>query len=285
MTDTTLHETIGELATALSKVNVRLAEISADVDEQMKVRRKFLQESAADYLPDLSEATLRKLRDKLPLYLTHEVLQAFSDYRKVLGIFTRPGTAAVLTLLRTKLASFLDRSMYGKLTEIDQRLSHLGEQRDQLSKSATELANTISLLEKARQNGKNVPQPVLSQLQEWRQTQRVRRPPTSGTASRMVSGPGEASSASSSSYTSSDGDGDLWLYGFTGIPTSLRTWFLSSLTESRHESHSHKIEPGGSTGYDGGGASGDWSAPKNETLAVAAGISTIATDDSLGRFS
>lgn len=101
----------------------------------------------------------------------------------------------------------------------------------------------------------------------------------------MVSGPGEASSASSSSYTSSDGDGDLWLYGFTGIPTSLRTWFLSSLTESRHESHSHKIEPGGSTGYDGGGASGDWSAPKNETLAVATGISTIATDDSLGRFS
>jgi len=188
----------------------------------MKVRRKFLQESAADYLPDLSEATLRKLRDKLPLYLSHEVLQAFSDYRKVLGIFTRPGTAAVLTLLRTKLASFLDRSMYGKLIEIDQRLSQLGEQRDQLSKSATELANTISLLEKARQNGKNVPQPVLSQLQEWRQTQRVRRPPTSGTASRMVSGPGEASSASSSSYTSSDGDGDLWLYGFTGIRGELR---------------------------------------------------------------
>lgn len=274
-----LEETIETLSDALGKITIRINEVSLLIEKELKSRQQYIRQTVEkQFLPDLGAKSLARLRQSVPQFVAPYVISTFNDHRKLFGIIPRPGTAAALTLMRAKLANYLDQNRFGKLVEIHTRLEFLEHQQETLNRNSTEVSGTIALLEKAWKAKLPVPEDVLGQMQYWKsdsQTAGRRQPAQSNFA--------KAQQANSNSYSSVSDDTDWWLYAFTGIPTSARTWFLSALSEDHHRNDAPV--PGGSTGYDGGGASGDWSSKSGDNLAAAAGFAAIATDDSLGRYS
>lgn len=303
-----LAEAIARLTSVHADLKAREAAFARDAASLTKERKGYLVDTAARLLPELSGGTLSNLLREVPDFVTAVVRRAFAENRKILGLFAGRDYRRAVQLTQARLASHLDQVKFGELEGLDIRIVDLTARRTAIEAKSREVAELLSLLQGAAQQGVPMRDDVKSLLQrlmaELGASERARL--------RGARAPAPVRARDERSGESSDDFADLWIFWATDIPTSLRTLLLAGIAEHRPTGY-----VGDEGAFGGGGASGSWdvgspqtpiNAAEGAAAAVAgavvadamsaslttAGVGTdsvptadtvIATDDSLGYFS
>lgn len=290
------------LSRALESLQRRIENVDHEMVDMKQRRKRYLDDLVETLLPDISGKTLRSLRDVIPAFLTREVLAAFQDSGKVLGLFRGEQYQNKLSMLQTRLASFLDQKQFGKLKQMDEenapRLAALIADKGALNDQAQKAMELIDLMQKAKKANIALPAEAKAQIRQFASVGRSGSSPTGGTprTGAPVGAPVTTSASLVSSSSSSNDDSDLWFYFMTDIPTSFRTLMIESITEDRAEARAEQAAQNASVDTGGGptwDSTGDVCAPsdsssqqdQNAAAFAAAECAVISTDDSLGRFS
>lgn len=296
-----LNEAIKALSLATAAMERRLDRIDQSIIDLTKKQKKYLMDAAESRIPEISPRVLAVLIAEFPEFVTSTVQESFESNRKFLGLFFGQRYKHALTLLQTRLASYLDQMRFGELRSIDDELQQLASEKKDLSSRSKETLDLLNLLERAQKQDVPLPQEVSAQINTIVATARAGDIPRNSLPNQRVGlrSTSQFSSSSSGSALRSAGndDIDLWIYLISDIPTSFRTLLFDAISDHRHHSDSASTQ----------GASSDWSNPSmnqgenvptvtensssstHGDAAFVAGAAVvgaaIATDDSLGLFS
>ena len=285
-----LNGAITAISTALESMEKRQAEISTHLMTTKQRRREKLDERIAAHLPDITDETMKTLKQVAPSFASDiKVTDAFKQYRKQFWIFKPSGYDAALTLLQTQLRRYCEQS--GVVNDEDQEIMKMESQKLTLAKQQTEALEMLRLLEKTKGTNAPLPPDAVTSINSLAQKGRGMGS-ASQTKQAAVHNNFYSGSSQSTYQSSTDSDSDLWLWMMTDIPTSFRTLMLNSF--AHHDSNNHhlttSVAPGGGD-YAGAGASGDFTntyAPVSRQVEPTGNyteVSNISTDDSLGVFS
>ncbi|MFZ6874170.1 hypothetical protein ACO0LF_19100 [Undibacterium sp. Di27W] len=145
------------LQNAVQAMQEEIASQTSSLEQLQAHRRQVLENQVARLLPDFSGATLDTLTQACPGFVDDMVRGIFSDNRKILGLFTRPGAATALTTLRIRLAFFLDTRKGGDLRSLDEQITLASEAKQKLEKLYYETRAGIQTLEKYQASGQPLP--------------------------------------------------------------------------------------------------------------------------------
>ncbi|MFZ6733738.1 hypothetical protein ACO0LG_17555 [Undibacterium sp. Ji42W] len=196
-----LQNSLHAMQTEISRQTIALDQLQAG-------RRQLLEGQVARLLPDFSGATLDALVLACPGFVDDMVRASFSENRKILGLFTRPGAAAALTTLKIRLAFFLDTQKAEDLRNIDFQIANAAEEKLKLEKLRYETQAGIRMLEKYQASGQAVPAEVQVYIRQL--AERARQ-----IAAKQVGGPVDNTTTDydNSNYTSYDNSIAFpWLY-------------------------------------------------------------------------
>jgi hypothetical protein len=291
---TPTDDAIASIAAAISTIERREAALGKRVARLLYDRKQFLtQKVEVEFLPAINHRVLSGLRLSLPAFVTPVVEQAFAENRKFLGLFAGAGYMHALTLLRTRLASHLERIGYGSLAGLEVEIGQVRAEIAVVNAKGREANDMLRLLQQARDRQVPLPQDVLDNLSTISQNARAGR-------ERRRSAPSGNTAPSEAPLAAANGtsdDSDLWLYLLTDVPTSFRTMLYNAVFEHRHDQvgdqrhgGDHPASPGGHDDGqpegDEGGAHHHHSHHGHDTSAETAGAAAfIAIDDSLGAYS
>jgi hypothetical protein len=277
---------IASLSGALETVE----RISAAHDEeiaQLNTKRKSqLVWCAAEFLPAINKRVLAKLRSEFPEFVTLEIQQAFAKHAKFLGIFGGSGYEQALSMLKTRMASYLDETKYVSM-EIDDQIAELSQRLEHLRTQGKETRELLKLLDQALKKSLPLPPQVTEHVTKIAATYRARQHKAAHYSSR---GNARVSSTSHVSTEEVDDYNDVMLYMATGFPTSTRT-LLWDMIQTQQETTVETIRGGGGS-FGGAGADGGWSSTDSNTqdatsgadmsgsasaaMAVGAGVAAVA---------
>lgn len=126
----------------------QLAEIGATLTRLQQDRKEKVNRIVEQSLPDLSSDTLTRLKNNYPGFVDQVVLTTFQEHRKIFGLFTSPGTANALILLKARLAHFLNTHREEELREIDKLIANFSESKQTSEKTRMTRESFIDSLEK-----------------------------------------------------------------------------------------------------------------------------------------
>lgn len=275
---------IAAVSGAVASMNQRQENLLRQIAVLKKHRRDKLDQQVIAWLPEISPAVLRGLREVVPAFAAErQVDDAFARNKKFLGIFKPAGYDAALTLLRARLKQQCERM--GVAAAEDREIALLDARLRALDAQAADAMATLRVLEDSRRSGAPLPPVAVAGINTLAKHRGVT--PLSGSDHRV---PGQSSltaNVSSAASSSSDSDMDLWLWMITDTPTSLRTLlldFASHHHESSRSTQSGSFSLSGGGDFGGGGASGYFGvAPQSDATQDLQ--PNIATDDRLGAFS
>ncbi|MFZ6743531.1 hypothetical protein ACO0LC_09925 [Undibacterium sp. JH2W] len=208
------------LQNAVQAMQAEIASQASSLEQLQAHRRQVLENQVARLLPDFSGATLDALVQACPGFVDDMVRGIFSDNRKILGLFTRPGAATALTTLRIRLAFFLDTRKGADLRSLDEQITLASEAKQRLEKLYYETRAGIQTLEKYQASGQPIPlelQVYICQLAE-----RARQISTRGAGPQTENASQEYDNNYHAGY---DNNAYPWLYfshdiGQMGVDTS-----------------------------------------------------------------
>lgn len=295
------------LSQALKSMQTRLDQLTAEHDPLAATRKKYLERTVQALLPAVSPRVEANLRKSVPAYVTRDVSLMFASNRKILGLFPTSHYHQALSLLQTRLAAHLDQHKYGEIAAIDNDIAGLSSEMTALRSQILKTMDLITVLQQAASLRAPLAPDAAEQVARLAQARRVglngmdtrasarRSIATVKTRSGAASGASHAISSSSSHSYPADDNADLWFYFMTDIPTSLRTLVINAVIEQREaDSAPVATAPTFDTGAPGGWDVAPPPAADNSSQVctadsamsdMAAAVSGIATDDSLGHFS
>lgn len=274
------------LSLSVESMERRITGIDAELGKLRALRKFVIQQNISQFLPDFSSKTLRLLLTSKPAFVTAAVTAEFAKYKNLFWFFKPPGADQALAELQTRFTKFLVEQLSGELADIEHQVLELSKEKNDISRRQNEALELLRLISSAIKTRKALPVVLQDEIRSIAdQGQRVKQQISNraGQSSRY-----EATVPANSHVTSDD----LWLYAFTGIPTSTRTFmwdFMRPAHDHAHQSHGNfsddqSIAP---TPRDSNCAAGfdvqaqDRSAPPDGPASLAC----IDTSDALGRFS
>jgi len=263
----------------------RQTSLAAQVSATKQQRRERLDQRVVTLLPDISGATMERLKHEVPTFAAdRKVVIAFEQNKKVLWLFKPSRYNEALSFLQAQLKLYLERQ--GVVNDEDQTLQRLESEKAALATQQTEALEMLRLMEKAHRTDTPLPPEAVSGINSL--ARRGRNLGSSGTC-RPPAGVSRFSGIqSSTTQTSSESDMDLWLWMMTDVPTSFRTLMLSSFSQHHDANTNHQsaavFVPGNGGNFGGAGASGEFM-PMDTLVTPAPETQPIATDDRLGTFS
>lgn len=286
-----LEEAIAALSNATKAMQTRLSEVMSRMNDIRRQRGQYVQSEVQRLLPNFSSRTLDTLKREVPAFVTTSVYTSFSVNRKVFGMFKRSGYDSALAALQARLASHIDQTRQASLAKFDVEIVALDEERSKLELRLHETTLNLSAMATVLNGKRKIPPAVATHVDSIVERYRRSTTSTTGKSSGLNQNRQSYASAtnfqSSSSPSDSSSDGDLWFYMITDIPTSFRTWLLSSM------SHQHAASAGDCS-HQSHGASAAFDTSNNTSpgfnndmgvLAASVEANAIATDDRLGVFS
>ena len=294
-------EAIAAMATVVASLESRIAQLNEQINEEKIKRAQFLHTEVSRLLPDFSSKTFNLLRSRLKAFVDDVVIRAFGDNRKILFLFKPSGYDNALSAIQTRLAHYLDTLRVKPLPQIDEAITRLAAQMAELDARYLSTVDIIRMLKRADEKKIAMPNDVTDYLDTI--AQRSRKPAFATTHTHWTH---TGSSSSSQHYQQHDTvasnntvntDSDLWMYYFSGIPTSFRTVVADRLIENNEGAFvsamdgsaaqngtawqgqgSSEIDFGDAANVAESGADIDFDDDANSRAA-------IATDDRLGAFS
>lgn len=124
-----------------------LRAIDSGLDDENAARKSYLDQEVTRWLPDISNATLVKLRDGLPNFLDQAVLRSFEDNHKLLGLFATSAYTSALVSLRTRLSLYLEMVGASPLAEFNTHIASLLNERKRLETRRCDIVALLKLLE------------------------------------------------------------------------------------------------------------------------------------------
>jgi hypothetical protein len=269
---------IASLSRALETVERLSGVHEAHIQEIDAKRKAYLVQTAGEMLPAINSRVLQDLRTRKRAFVTRDVEKAFSDNGKFLGLFAGAGYRHALSMLQTRLASYLDETKHGDLQAMDAKIAELTDKIEHLRVQGKETRELLKLLQQALKKDLELPAYVKDHVSKIAEKYRARRSNTTqatGASSRFT-----PSSTQPLQVDEIDDYNDVMMYMATGFPTSTRT-LLWDMIQTQQEATVEAIRGGGGS-FGGGGASGDWSTPGTsdnsntmDTGGSAAGITAV----------
>lgn len=270
---------ITTLSNTLASMERRLADFTTQISAAKQRRREQLNRLVTTLLPDISNQTMARLKQEVPLFaVDHKILVTFEQNRKILWAFKPSGYDAALALLQAQLKLYLEQQ--GVVSTEDQSIQQLESDKAATASQQSEALEILQLMEKALHSAAFLPPEAIHGINTLAQRGRN----LTGTDLNRASSKG-GQFANGTVPSSSESDMDLWLWMVADIPTSFRTLILDSLSHHHDSNSSHlsatRLVPENGE-FGGAGASSEF-APLNTS--PAAQSLQIATDDRLGLFS
>lgn len=227
---------IEAISTALESMERRQKDISEKLNEANQHRRELLDKRVATLLPDISNATIDRLKEEVPQFASDlRIMTTLEKNRKILRLFKPSGYDEALTLLQARLKRYSENQ--GIVRNEDQIIEQLEYEKATLAKQQSEALEMLRLMEKGHRTENPLPPEAVSSINSL--AQRRREFGSVQTSRQLPTGSTRVASAQlNSSQTSSQSDMDLWLWMISDIPTSFRTLMLSAF--SHHDDSSHK---------------------------------------------
>lgn len=283
---TDLVAAIASLSGALDTVE----RISGAHDEEIAKlnteRKTYLAKAAGDLLPAINKRVLADLHLAKAPFVTAEILKAFKDNRKFLGIFAGPGYDHALSMLQTRLASYLDETKHGDLKAKDAKIAELSQRIEHLRAQGKETRELLKLLDQALKKSLPLPPQVTEHVTKMATNYRASQQKAArNTAPGITRVPNYGPIRTEEVFDYND----VMMYMATGFPTSTRTLLWDML--HAQEERTAEIIRGGGGSFGGGGANGDWSSPNtpdatggqdfgnsaaSSAMAVGAGVAAVA---------
>lgn len=238
MSDNTadLAGAVAALSSALESMELRQTHLATQVSTAKQRRRERLDQRVTTLLPDISGATMLRLKQEAPAFAAeHKVIAAFERNRKILWLFKPTGYAEALALLQAQLKLNLERQ--GLVSDDDQAIQRMESEKATLATQQSEALEMLRMMEKAHRTDAPLPAAAVSCInnlaQRGRNLGNARRPSASISGSRF------AGTQSGAANVSSESNMDLWLWMMTDIPTSFRTLLLNSFSHHHDSTRSH----------------------------------------------
>lgn len=280
---------IEAISTALESMERRQKDILEKLNDANQRRRELLDKRVATLLPDISNATIERLRQEVPQFASDlRIMTTLEKKRKILWLFKPSGYDEALTLLQARLKRYFENQ--GLARNEDQIIEQLESEKATLAKQQSEALEMLRLMEKGHRTESPLPPEAVSSINKMAQRQReLGNVQTSG---QLPAGSTHfANAQNNSSSTSTQSDMDLWLWMISDIPTSFRTLMLSAF--SHHDDSSHKQSELSSANSNASINSRQFENCEvsdkfnmGDTLPLTEAVSEpIATDDRLGAFS
>lgn len=282
---TDLVAAIASLSGALETVERMSGAHDEEIAKLNTERKTYLAKAAGDLLPAINKRVLADLHLAKAPFVTAEILKAFKDNRKFLGIFAGPGYDHALSMLQTRLASYLDETKHGDLKAKDAKIAELSQRIEHLRAQGKETRELLKLLDQALKKSLPLPPQVTEHVGKIANSYRARQKKSA----HYTSGQSRTSHPTQVQVHEIDDYNDVMMYMATGFPTSTRT-LLWDLLQTQQESTVEIIRGGGGS-FGGGGASGDWSSSNtpdatgsqdfgssaaSSAMAVGAGVAAVA---------
>jgi hypothetical protein len=269
---------IASLSRALETVERLSGVHEAHIHEINTQRKAYLVKTTGELLPAINKRVLKDLRARKRAFVTREVEIAFADNGKFLGLFAGQRYHHALSMLQTRLASYLDETKHGDLLDMDGKIADMTDKIVHLRLQGKETRELLKLLQQAMKKDMELPAEVRAHVSKIADNYRARRPnstQTDNSRSRFT-----PSHSQQVQVDEIDDYNDVMLYVATGFPTSTRT-LLWDMIQTQQEATVDSIRGGGGS-FGGGGASGDWSTPSTsdnsntmDTGGSAAGITAV----------
>lgn len=311
-----LNPAIVALTRSVEAMEKRVSALDDRIVETTTYRKSILTDLVAKMLPDTSSQTLSGLRTLVPAFITVPVSEAFKGNKKFLGLFAGAKYHQTVTLLQTRLSSYLDQQKYGELKAIDALIMELSKEKAEISARSKDALAMLTALQKAAEKKVPLTPQLVQQVQQIADNSKRR---ANELRDRRRN---DSNRASFGQYhqTSVDDDFDIWYYLITDIPLSARTFLIDGITsydddlrrqteyrqedsrqDDRFEANSDasRSDDGAPSTPEMGVAAGAVTAGVAAGVAVGVGVlaseltdnalgadgGPIATDDSLGYFS
>lgn len=276
---------------SLSRTLETIERVSSAHDEEIATlnteRKAYLAKAAGDLLPAINKRVLADLHLAKANFVTAEILKAFKENRMFLGIFEGSGYRHALSMLQTRLASYLDETKHGDLKAKDAKIADLSQRIEHLRAQGKETRELLKLLDQALKKSLPLPQQVTEHVTKIAATYRARQQKDAHYSSQ---GGYRVSNSSPVRVEEIDDYNDVMMYMATGFPTSTRT-LLWDMIQTQQETTVETIRGGGGS-FGGAGADGGWSSPDSNTpdatsgadmggsasaaMAVGAGVAAVA---------
>lgn len=229
-----LIEAITELCKAVGYIDDRISLHERDLQTLKKQRKDYISEKVTFLLPELSLRVLETLRSQENRFLfsgfiNQTILNAFMNPGKIFCFFRGKQYRDNLYLVQVQLASYLDKTKYGNLTEIDGSIEKSTKACNELNEKRVQTLETISLLQSAEKANVTLPPEVSSHVERIvteKQTRESRRAENKKPDERVNS---NTKQYAHNNYSVGDDYFDLWFYAITDVPTSFRTLMLDTL--------------------------------------------------------
>lgn len=300
-----VSEAITSLSRAILDIERQSADLEAERADLTRKRKNTLSQTIERLLPAVTATVLCDLRVAVPGFVDASVEKAFKPQNKMFGIFRRSGNDQTLTSLQARLASYLDENKFGDLKNLDAEQAALLVRIYRLWRNQKEMLDILKMMKHAEQKKTFLSADLSTRVSAI--SARIKQHETS--CRRTGSARDKCDDYSDANSSSREDGSDLLLYLATDFPTSVRTAMLSAI-----QSTSNIVAPGSPVestrtntnvfgGDDGGysntdvihsssGFTNDHGMSAGAIIGAGVGVAaaavaglSIATDDSLGRFS
>lgn len=272
----------GALA-ALSRAIVSMEHRQGDLANQMGAvkqrRRECLDARVETLLPDISDATLARLRHEVPAFAAdHKVMGAFEDKKKILWFFKPSGYNEVLAMLQAQLKLYSERR--GFVSDEDQAIQRLQSEIHALASQHAEAQEMRKLIEVAHRTGSPLPPEAVRSINSFAQ----RGASLGGAVARQSAGGNRVADRSSRAIPDPPEHETMAVRQYeTRAALEVWQWMMSGIPETFHSLMAglvaHHLD---SAARD---ASANPPVSGNGVVGGVEGLVPIATDDRLGAFS
>lgn len=239
-----LEMAIGSMTKAIESIEKQISDYDVRIEQERKSREQSIQSFVEENLPDISNAVLIGLMNKVPAFLNGSVRKAFSENGKFLGIFVTKKYRHNLSLLKTNLASYLDqvgeRSVFSKneifniINKHNVSIKDLVDSRAEFVLRSKDAMKLLEVLQEAYTKNTPIPPSLKERVVYLGQSDNNRKKFAESRHGRYKS---ELNSSTTSRRddSSMNDDSAFWFWYITGIPTDTRTLMFDAIYDHQRE--------------------------------------------------